>query len=281
MLKRISSVLLSAINDNQAGFDAAFYSAYYPDLSKLKSKSALRSHYAIYGLREGRLKNQEEAIRFSEAKFDPLPEDFDIEGYRLFNGDLVAQFAYDWQLKLHYIEYGRKERRKYKRADATQYQYTYELLDPNGVVPGRRPTDETDFALEVPFHFNAGFAHTRSIAALVHCFYPDVLSPILARLENIPTAVDLYISTNTEQKRAEIVELTASWRRGKLKFVSSPIVDETLLRNSSAFGTSIPTTTCSCICTPRSRRTAATFSADGAITFSITFWARPRSLAQF
>lgn len=218
LLTNIFNIIGSSKKDRLANFDPSFYSIYYTDLVSLKSERALRRHYVVFGVKEGRLKNQEEAMKFYEAKFGVvLPEDFDPAAYRSFNKDLASQFTQDWQFKLHYIQYGRRERRKYKLAGATRYVYTYELLAADGSVPARRPTDETDFALEIPFRFEAQFSQSRPIAAFVHCFYPDVLPLILQRLQNIPGDVDLYLSTNVEEKKAEIAELTASWRKGRVE----------------------------------------------------------------
>ncbi|KAF2990051.1 hypothetical protein MJC1_02968 [Methylocystis sp. MJC1] len=218
MLTNIFNIIGGPKKEQLANFDPSFYSIYYPDLASLKSERTLRRHYVIFGVNEGRLKNQEEAMNFYEAKFGvALPEDFDLAAYRSFNKDLASQFTQDWQFKLHYIQYGRRERRKFKLDGATRYVHSYELLAPDGSVPARRPTDETDFALEIPFRFEAQVSQSRPIAAFVHCFYPDVLPLILQRLENIPGGVDLYLSTNVEEKKAEVEELTASWRKGRVE----------------------------------------------------------------
>ena len=39
---------------------------------------------------------------------------------------------------------------------AIRYHYTYELTKVDGVVPARRPVNDMDFALEVPFAFTSG-----------------------------------------------------------------------------------------------------------------------------
>ena len=98
-------------------------------------------------------------------------------------------------------------------ASAPRYHYTYELTKLDGVVPARRPVNDTDFALAIPFAFAPAHAD-RTIAAVVHAFYPDVLEPLLARLETVPGTVDLFISTDTDAKRADIAAQTALWRRG-------------------------------------------------------------------
>lgn len=96
------------------------------------------------------------------------------------------------------------------RINAARYHYTYELTKADGVVPSRRPVNDTDFALAVPFGF-APVPRARTVAAVIHAFYPDVLAPLLSRLRNVPGRLDLFLSTDTQDKRAEIAAATADW----------------------------------------------------------------------
>ncbi len=97
---------------------------------------------------------------------------------------------------------------------AIRYHYTYELTKPDGVVPARRPVNEMDYALEVPFAFDAQLARERTIAVVVHCFYPEVLPELLIKIENIPGAVDLFLSTDADEKKQEIERHVAQWSKG-------------------------------------------------------------------
>jgi hypothetical protein len=99
---------------------------------------------------------------------------------------------------------------------ATRYLYTYELTRIDGVVPSRRPTNETDFALEVPFAFELPPCRHEKVAAIIHAFYPEIVPDLLAQLRNIPCRTDLFISTDTEDKRAEIAGHCAGWDRGSV-----------------------------------------------------------------
>ena len=96
------------------------------------------------------------------------------------------------------------------RVNAARYHYTYELTKADGVVPSRRPVNDTDFALAVPFGF-APAPRERTVASVIHAFYPDVLTPLLSRLRNVPGRVDLFLSTDTEEKRVAIAAATADW----------------------------------------------------------------------
>lgn len=104
------------------------------------------------------------------------------------------------------------------QANAVSYHYTYELTKPDGVVPSRRPTNEQDYALETPFRFEPEISPDRPpIAAVVHAFYPDVLPLLLEKLANIPGAVDVYLSTDTQEKKAIVSQLCASWDKGSIE----------------------------------------------------------------
>ncbi|MDP3067217.1 MAG: rhamnan synthesis F family protein, partial [Methylocystis sp.] len=102
------------------------------------------------------------------------------------------------------------------RQAAISYYYTYELTKPDGVVPSRRPVNEMDFALETPFAYDAGPKRAHSIVAIVHAFYPDVLPLVLEKLHNVPGALDLCVSTDTEEKQRAVDEVCADWRKGKV-----------------------------------------------------------------
>ncbi|PWB91990.1 hypothetical protein C5688_03010 [Methylocystis sp. MitZ-2018] len=102
------------------------------------------------------------------------------------------------------------------RQAAISYYYTYELTKPDGVVPSRRPVNEMDFALETPFAYGVGPKRAHSIVAIVHAFYPDVLPLVLEKLQNVPGALDLCVSTDTEEKKRAVDAVCADWRKGKV-----------------------------------------------------------------
>lgn len=100
---------------------------------------------------------------------------------------------------------------------AIRYHLTYELTKVDGVVPARRPVNDCDFALEVPFAFATQPAAPAPVAAIIHAFYPETMTRILAALRNVPVSVDIYISTDTQAKRDEIASLTADWGKGSVE----------------------------------------------------------------
>jgi hypothetical protein len=100
---------------------------------------------------------------------------------------------------------------------ATRYLHTYELTRIDGVVPSRRPTNETDFALEVPFAFELPSCRQEKVAAIIHAFYPEILPELFDQLRNIPCRTDLFISSDTQEKRVEIAAHCEQWDRGSVE----------------------------------------------------------------
>lgn len=105
--------------------------------------------------------------------------------------------------------------RRAARSAKSDYEYTYELTKEDGVVPSRRPRNDADYALEVPFGFDRKSGPDRTIAIVLHCFYPDVLPEMLRYFDNIPLAADIFISTDTAEKREQITDICqGSWQKG-------------------------------------------------------------------
>lgn len=115
------------------------------------------------------------------------------------------------------VEHAKNPVNKESRDSAIRYEFTHALLKPDGVTPSRRPANACDFALIVPFGMKAAPAAKGPVAAIVHVFYPELLQDILRRLHNIPLGVDLFISTDTDQKKARISESLADWSKGRVE----------------------------------------------------------------
>jgi O-antigen biosynthesis protein len=103
------------------------------------------------------------------------------------------------------------------RAQAVNYHYTYELIREDGVVPSRRPANESDFALATPFDYAARSSHRGPIAAIVHVFYPDGLRLLLEKIANLPISVDLFLSTDTPEKKERLARECDSWSKGRVE----------------------------------------------------------------
>ncbi|WP_331297305.1 rhamnan synthesis F family protein [Methylobacterium hispanicum] len=101
-------------------------------------------------------------------------------------------------------------------APRRQYRRTARLKTFYGAVESTRPTRSTDLALEVPFHHVPDQADLPDrVAVIAHIFYPELCDEIRSHLGQIPTQVDLFISTDTEAKRRKI-EAAFSAHQGAL-----------------------------------------------------------------
>ncbi|WP_292533928.1 rhamnan synthesis F family protein [Methylocystis sp.] len=206
-------------------FDHNFYRDHHPDLERL-SVPQLHKHFLLHGWRENRLFNPQRALQILAARNGPLPDDFTWSGYCAVNPDLATSFKREVQYKIHYLQFGRAEGRGYLNVDGAfrceggdgkrkSFLYTYELVKPDGIVPARRPVNEQDFAIATPFGFTPP-ERERKIAVFIHCFYPDVLPLLLEKLQRLPCEADLFLSTDTHEKKAKIEKICAS-RRGNVE----------------------------------------------------------------
>ena len=90
-----------------------------------------------------------------------------------------------------------------------------DIVDPADALPASRPA-ETDAAMAVPFGFAPLAAPAPRVAVICHLFYPDVAAELLSYLANIPGEADLYVSTDTEEKRALLLQSVRGWDRGSV-----------------------------------------------------------------
>ncbi|RUM62647.1 MAG: hypothetical protein DSZ03_06380 [Sulfurimonas sp.] len=91
-----------------------------------------------------------------------------------------------------------------------------------GVTPTNNPEIETlrlrdsdDYALELPFKGNLHVKKS-AIAAIIHIYYPELSSEILRYLRHIPLTTDLYISTDTDAKKSEILQQFSHYGNGSI-----------------------------------------------------------------
>lgn len=74
---------------------------------------------------------------------------------------------------------------------------------------------ERDFALKVPLDYDAPPVALK-VAAVVHIFYPELAAELKRLLLNIPCAVDVYISTTSDDKQAAIAKTFADFGKGRV-----------------------------------------------------------------
>ncbi|ACA15801.1 glycosyl transferase group 1 [Methylobacterium sp. 4-46] len=96
-------------------FDPDFYSRLYPDLRHLRDAKALLSHYLVHGRKERRFPTRTAYLAHLFTKHGDLPEGFDPTIYRDLNQDLAALLQEDWEYAAHYVQFGRVERRRFRR----------------------------------------------------------------------------------------------------------------------------------------------------------------------
>jgi Rhamnan synthesis protein F/Methyltransferase domain len=74
-----------------------------------------------------------------------------------------------------------------------------------------------DFSLKVPLqHVAVPRPADGPVAAIIHMFYPDLAVEFRSYLENIPGAVDLFISTTGEFERSIVEKAFFGWSKGRV-----------------------------------------------------------------
>ncbi len=87
------------------------------------------------------------------------------------------------------------------------------LTDDKGVVPAVRLQNNLDHAFEIPFA--APVPHkVAKVAVIAHIFYVEYAEEILGYLRNIPVPADLFISTDSEEKRDALSSVFAKFPGG-------------------------------------------------------------------
>ena len=81
---------------------------------------------------------------------------------------------------------------------------------------GRR--EDEDYAMAVPFAYAPpAYDAGPAIAAIVHVFYPDLVPEIVRALSNIPGPVDVFLSTDSEDKKSRIASAFGTWPNGTVE----------------------------------------------------------------
>lgn len=193
-------------------FDESYYLQNNPDV-KLSGMPALK-HYLLFGGFEGR-----------------NPSNVFDSAYYLDENPDVKQNGY--HPLLHYILYGSSEGRKpspdfypgeQHPGSGSRFFPFWPFLQKNNkmqVIPVSKPhfsPPVNDFSLEVPFNYPLELIKPApDIAVICHLFYIDLLDEIKNHLANIPYNFDLYITTDTEEKRNFITGAFTGWKHGKVR----------------------------------------------------------------
>ena len=86
--------------------------------------------------------------------------------------------------------------------------------------PTSRPK-ESDWSAAIPFGF-LPLPVTQTIAAICHIYHVPVAQELRFYLGNLPRPADIYISTDTEQKRTALQAVFAGWEGGEVEIRITP-----------------------------------------------------------
>ena len=82
---------------------------------------------------------------------------------------------------------------------------------------GVRPKIHEDYALAIPFPSPLATTSITRVAVVAHVFYPDLCQELMGPVGNIPVQADLYISTDTAEKRDDILRSLATYANGTVE----------------------------------------------------------------
>ena len=236
-------------------FDTLYYRASNPDIAKAGINPFV--HYLLHGREEGRLSQApderdrslaldyfiiapefdvnyylSEYLDVKNAKLDPIKHyvtsgwkearrpraDFHTTYYYLKNKDVIPSGVNPFR---HYIETGRQQGRSPCRQSGRephlQLIHTPNLTTALDAVPSLRPLNENDYCLEVPFQIELNTPPVRRIAAIIHVYYTDLFPKIVQYLKNVPFQTDLFISTDTTEKKSLILESLKTYSNGTVE----------------------------------------------------------------
>ena len=95
-------------------------------------------------------------------------------------------------------------------------------FDPNYIPEldigiGIRPKIKEDYAFAIPFPTPVTTHGITRVAVIAHIFYPDLCKELMGPVNNIPVQADIFISTDTEEKRNLIQKSLASYANGTVE----------------------------------------------------------------
>ena len=95
------------------------------------------------------------------------------------------------------------------------------LVDDKGVVPAVRVDNNEDYAFEIPFAAPVTHGVTR-VAVIAQIFYEEYADEFLQYFQNIPVTADLFVSTDTDEKRDALLRVLASYTGGTVEVRITP-----------------------------------------------------------
>lgn len=87
-----------------------------------------------------------------------------------------------------------------------------------------RPRDVPDLSMAVPFGYDlsAVTAPPKGIAVVCHLFYDDLAAIMRGYMDNVPFAMDVFISTDTDAKKRSIEHVFSDWQKGQVEVRIAP-----------------------------------------------------------
>ena len=116
------------------------------------------------------------------------------------------------------------------------------LIGHYGALPASRPKLFVDRVMTVPFEFPIDPKELSQLrlGIFAHIFYPELSGEFIAALSRIPIAFDLYISTDSVEKKAGIAEIFRSFRSERLTIEAFPNRGRDIAPFIVGFGDKIP-----------------------------------------
>lgn len=87
-----------------------------------------------------------------------------------------------------------------------------------------RPKDIPDISAAVPFRYplNGVRGPARGIAVVCHLFYDELAAAMRGYMDNIPFDADVFVTTDTQAKKAAIEQVFADWPKGRVEVRIAP-----------------------------------------------------------
>jgi hypothetical protein len=234
-------------------FDEKVYLAANPDVAELVASgkvSSAQAHYDLHGQREGRIATAQEFVREHDRTLSECREALAARDRRI--ADLAQEMAErDASLQAANPPLWMRYRRAAGRAvgklpppaallvrrSAKLAWWTVSLQLPTKVRQWRarlRPVQQQsggphfappsdDFCLAVPFGYPIEKPQSApSVAVVCHMYYPEMLEEFKRYFCNIGFHFDLFLTTDTEEKKQVIEQGLAGWTRGAVEVRLAP-----------------------------------------------------------
>lgn len=221
---------MQTTNDNS--FDERVYLIANPDVAAAVQAGRLNSgweHYQRAGHEEGRIANAPQFVREQARRVAALAEAVTERDERIARlTHALAEREESLQVRppstaRRILTRIRRLSRQPPRLLLTKLrQRLWRTLGKGQAAPHFAPPKD-DYCFAVPFDYPIQRPEsTPKLAVICHLFYPEMLDEFSALLLNIPFPFDLFITTDTETKRAIILAGLETWDKGAVEVRLAP-----------------------------------------------------------